>query len=142
MSNTITASIEFYFKGIRHAGSLEVDLDQYMLATGAVPDFVALLADHMNIDQYSYEYEMMQVETVLYSHARNLAADYVHEGVFDAGAFEAAWSGDRIHQQLQEIAQRMLSIDDLHARPELKAALLEAYRFGESGKRNPSSTGK
>jgi len=134
MSNNITASVEFYFKGVKFADSVEVELDQHMQTAGKTPDFFPLLANAMNIDVYSYEHEMMQAEEILFSHAQGLAADYVNEGVFDSSAFEAAWIENKIHENLQEIAQRELSIDGLHQQPELKTALLEAYRLGESVK--------
>ena len=134
MSNNITASIEFYFKGEKFSASVEMELDQPMQTAGKIPAFSPLLANAMNIDVYSYEYEMMQAEEVFFSDAEDLAADYVNEGIFDAGAFETAWLENKIHENLQDIVQRTLAIDDLHQQPELKAALLEAYRLGESVK--------
>ena len=63
MSNYITASVEFYFKGEKHGASIELDMDQHMHASGELPDLYPLLAKAMNIGAYSYEYEMMLAET-------------------------------------------------------------------------------
>ncbi len=136
MSNHITASVEFYFKGEKHSASIELDMDQHMLASGELPDLYPLLAKAMNIGPYSYEYEMMLAETILFSDAKGLIADYVNNGILDHAAFNAAWTDAGIIEKLQQIAQRELSIIDLQQHPELKNALLEAYRLGKENKDN------
>ena len=131
MSNHITASVEFYFKGKHFTSSIELDMDQYMQTTGQLPVLYPLLARTINLDLYSYEYEMMQAETISFSQAKGLVADYVTDGVLNFNAFEAAWSENSVIEKLQEIAKQNLSIDDLQQHPELKKTLLEAYRLGK-----------
>ena len=134
MSNHITASVEFYFKGKKITSSIELDVDTHMQATGRLPDLYPLLARAINLGLYSYEYEMMQVEEILYNNARGLIAEHVNEGSFDFDSFEAEWVEAQMLDKLQDIAQRNLSVDDIHQQPELKNALLEAYRLGEKTK--------
>lgn len=134
MSNFITASVEFYFKGEKHGAYIELDMDQHMLANGELPDLYPLLASAMNIGPYSYEYEMMLAETILFSDAKGLIADYVNDGILDLATFNIAWSDASIIERLQEVAQRELSINDLLQHPGLKNALLEAYRLGRKEK--------
>jgi hypothetical protein len=134
MSNHITASVEFYYKGEKLTATIELDLDQHMQAAGQLPNLYPLLAKALNLDLYSYEYEMMQAEAILFNDAKGLVAEHVSEGLFDFESFKAAWSKAKIFEQLQEIAQQNLSIDDIHQQPELKNALLEAYRLGEKTK--------
>lgn len=130
MNNHITASVEFYFKGEKHGASIELDMDQHMHASGELPDLFPLLAQVMNIGAYSYEYEMMLAETILFSNAKGLIANYVNEGVLDLVAFNTAWSENAVIEKLQIIAQQYLYIDDIEQRPELKNALMEAYQLG------------
>jgi len=130
MSNHITASIEFYFKGEKHSASIELDLDQHMQSTGRLPALYPLLARAINLDLYSYEYEMMQTETIMFSAAKGLVANHIDEGLLDIDAFESAWQESVAIEKLQTIAQQNLSIEDLQQHPELKNALLEAYRLG------------
>ncbi|HHJ35873.1 MAG TPA: hypothetical protein ENJ87_08910 [Gammaproteobacteria bacterium] len=132
MTNHITASVEFYFRGKKFEASVELDLDQYMLANGKIPDLYPLLAKAINLDFYSYEYEMMQTENICFKQARGLAAGYLNDNTLDIEAFETAWKENLLSEELQEIARQELSIDDLRKHPELKQALLNAYKLGHS----------
>ena len=131
MSNHITASVEFYFKGEKFTASLELDLDQHMQNAGKLPALYPLLAKAINLDPYSYEYEMMQAEVIFFNNAKGLVAEHLDEGLLDIAAFETAWIENTLLEKLQEIAQRHLSIDDLHQQPDLKNALLEACQLGK-----------
>lgn len=139
MNNHITASIEFYFKGEKISSSIELDVDTHMHASGRLPDLYPLLARAINLGLYSYEYEMMQAEIVIFSMAKGQIANYVDEGVLDIPAFEAAWSENTVIEKLQSIAQQKLSIDDLDQHPELKNALLEAFHLGDTSARKDQS---
>lgn len=131
MSNHITASVEFYYKGEKLTAAIELDLDQHMQATGQLPNLYPLLAKALNLDLYSYEYEMMQAEAILFNDAKGLVAKHSSEGLFDFESFKAAWAEAQTLEKLQEIAQRHLSVDNIHQQAELKNALLEAYQLGK-----------
>lgn len=130
MSNYVTASVEFHFKGKEHKASIELDMDQHMHASGELPDLYPLLATAMEVGAYSYEYEMMLAETITFSDAKGLVADFVSEGILDLAAFNTAWSESITIERLQDIAKQHLSIDDIDQEPELKKALLAAYQLG------------
>ena len=134
MSNYITASVEFYFKGERYGASIELDMDQHMQTSGELPDVYPLLAKAMSIGPYSYEYEMMLAETITFSQAKGLIAGFVNEGILDLAAFNIAWSKSIITEELQGIAKQHLSINDINQHPELKSALLKAYQLGVKAK--------
>ena len=55
MKNTITASIHFSFKGKNHTPSITIELDQYLVGGGTLPDLCMLTANENNHDLYSYE---------------------------------------------------------------------------------------
>ncbi len=131
MSNHITASIEFYFKGEKHGASIELDMDQHMHASGDLPDLYPILAKAMDLGAYSYEYEMMLAETIMFSDAKGIIANYVNEGILDLAAFNDAWSESIVIEKLQDIAKQHLSIDDINQETDLKNALIAAYRLGE-----------
>jgi DNA-binding transcriptional regulator YhcF (GntR family) len=114
MSNHITASVEFYYKGEKLTATIELDLDQHMQAAGQLPNLYPILAKALNLDLYSYEYEMMQSEDIVFNNAKGLAVEHLSEGLFDFESFDAAWTENTLLEKLQEIAQRHLSIDDLH----------------------------
>ena len=131
MANHITASVEFFFKGEKITASIELDLDQHMHSSEKLPRLYPLLASSINLDLYSYEYEMMQAEVIFFNNAKGLVAEHLDEGLLDIAAFETAWIENTLHEKLQEIAQRHLSIEDLHQQPDLKNALLEACQLGK-----------
>ena len=130
MKNTIEACVEFDFKGQHHELCIDLDLDQAMETAGALPPMHALVARHNHIDTYSYEYEMMQAETIKYSSSHPLVDEHIIESLLDIVAFETSWHEYRQLEECQKIAEKYLSINDLQQYPELKYALLEAYRLG------------
>lgn len=131
MSNHITATVEFYYKGEKYTASVDLDLDQCMEKAGFLPELYPLLAQSINLGIYSYEFEMMQAEVILFSHARGLAIEYLSEDVFYFESFKLAWVENQVFEKLQEIAQKTLSIDDLSKQLELQNALMQAYRLGK-----------
>lgn len=133
MSNYVTASVEFYYKGEKHSASIELDMDQHMHASGELPDLFPILAQTMDIGAYSYEYEMMLAETIMFSDAKGLIADFVNEGILDLAAFNDAWSESIVIEKLQDIAKQHLSIDDINQETDLKNALIAAYQQGKKG---------
>jgi len=132
MSNKITASIRFSFKGQIHEPTLELDLDEFMKKSGCLPDICMLLARANNFDLYSYEYEMMQAEPIKFNQASGLVAKYVNDSLLDVQGFETAWKESLVIEQLAVIAKKELSIDDLDKQPDIKQALIEAYKLGSS----------
>jgi len=132
MSNQITASVEFYFKGEKFNASIELELDLHMAQGGELPPLYPLLAQSLNMGLYSYEYEMMQAETIAYNNAKGLCVEFCNDGCFDFESFASAWLESSIIHKLSKIAQTHLSIDDLSEQPAIKNALLEAYKQGAS----------
>lgn len=134
MNNQITASVEFYFKGKKIAASIELDLDKHMQAAGSLPDIYPLLASAANLDLYSYEYEVMQMEPVVFQAETGLARDFIRDGQLDLPALEQAWKENDIIEKLQQIARQHLSSEDLTQEDALKEALLAAYRLGKKSR--------
>ncbi len=131
MKNTITASIEFYFKGEKFTPSITIQVDDYMQSTFCLPDLHTLIATKNNIDLYSYEYEIMLTEPVHIEHAEGLIAEYVIDGQLNKKVFEQAWQEHQTFKQLQNIAQQHMTIDNLQNHPELQKALQDAFQLGQ-----------
>ncbi|VAX12670.1 hypothetical protein MNBD_GAMMA24-208 [hydrothermal vent metagenome] len=132
MSNKITASIIFCFKGKRYSPSLDLDLDRYMQSSGQIPNLYPLIARASNVDLYSYEYEIMQAEPIKFSKPQGMVAEHVIGNTLDIKAFESAWLEHKILQQLQEITANSMAINNLQQHPELMEALLQAYHLGKN----------
>lgn len=130
MKNTIDAHVEFDYKGETHAPRMTLDLDALLESNGGFPSIHALLAKAHDIDTYSYLYEVMQDAEIVFDNAQGLAADCLVNGVFDQDAFIAKWRDSKVLGLLQPIAQRELGIADLVQHPQLKNALIQAYRLG------------
>jgi len=89
-----------------------------------------MLARSINIDLYSYAYEMMQAEVILFSNAKGMVADHVADGILDIDAFTHAHKQHSAIEKLALIAKKHMSIEDLSVQTELKQALLDAYQLG------------
>jgi len=136
MKSIVTVSIHFSFKGEKHSPSLTMELDDFILSKDDLTHFYPALAKANNFDLYSYEYEMMQAEPLVFTEAEGLVADHIENGSLDFETFKAALHNQNALHQLQGIAEAKLQIDDLQKHPALMEALLEAYRAGQ---KNPQS---
>ena len=132
MKNTVTASIHFSFKGENHSPSITIELDQYLENDISLPDFCSLIAKENNFDLYSYEYEMMQAQKIVFSNAQGLVADFIHEGLLNFEGFHTTFHENKIFEQLQDIAKEKMQIENLEQQPDLKEALLQAYALGKN----------
>jgi hypothetical protein len=132
VNNTIDAQVIFSYKGETYNYSAHYDLDQMMSSHGALPNFHLALAREHKVDSYSYLYEVMMAHEVEFSNAEGLASGCLDGTYFDVATFEKLWCEQKEYRVLQEIAVRLLQIEDLENAPEMKAALLEAYAAGKS----------
>ncbi|MEJ1353382.1 MAG: hypothetical protein RPU52_12740 [Candidatus Sedimenticola sp. (ex Thyasira tokunagai)] len=134
MKNSVIANVSFSFKGEIFNLSMPVDLDAFMEEEENISNLYPQMAESNGIGLYSYEYEMMMAEPIMFSAAEGIAADYLIDGVFDLESFQTAWRQARVMHLLGMIAESEMGIGDLEAHPELKRALTEAYLCGkESG---------
>ena len=131
MKNTIVISAEFFFKGEKLSPSMMIDLDAHIRSKNSLEALYPLLAKSNNIDLYSYEYEILLAENLIFSDAMGLAAPFLENGVFDIDSFEQALQDKHIIETVSTVAKTILSIDDLNTQPVLKTALIEAYKLGQ-----------
>lgn len=132
MKNIVTASVEFYFKGEKFSPSITIELDEHLKANGSLLDnLYSIIATENNIGLYSYEYEMMQAETIKFQHVEGFVENYITEGILDMNAFETAWHENHALSKLLDIAERHMKITDFDQHIELKQALLAAYQLGK-----------
>lgn len=111
--------------------SSRIDLDTYMQGTGRVPDLYLILAKENDIGLYSYEYEMLQAETVYIENAEGLVAGYVTDGILDISAFETAWQAQQIKTKIDKIIHQHKLENTVQQHPSLKDAFLEVYKAGQ-----------
>ncbi len=134
MQNRIDARIECSFKGEHHVFSTTVDLDAALAAAGELPDLHVLLARVGGVDPHSYLFEVLQVQEVEFANASGLAAEFLHDGRFDAAGFAARWRQQREEELLGPIAARHMGVRDLKAHPALREALREAFDAGRASR--------
>ena len=132
MNNRFTVTIEFSYKGETFEYKADVDLDAYMEKMNGLPPLHDLIARNNGIDVYSYQYEVLTSEELQFSRVEGFAADFVHDGEFDAEGFATRWREERVGMIVGEIARQLMGVTDLAAQPALKQALLAAYRAGQS----------
>jgi hypothetical protein len=129
LRNSIDARLEFSFKGEIHGVSATLDLDSMMIRSGAIQDIHGLLAMESKTDIYSYQYEVMEMQEVIFDNAGGLAVECLSDGDFDVHKFEQLWTEANLTTVLAPIALTCLNIDDLDQHPDLRAALIAAYNL-------------
>ena len=131
-NNTVRARLTLSFKGETYELDSVIDLDRYLGGSGEAPDFHRLLAKAAGIDPYSYLYEVLESHEIEFLDATGMAARSCRDGRFDWNLFEQDQREARDWQRVRAIAEKMLGARDLDVEPDLKAALLAAYRAGKA----------
>ena len=108
-----------------------VDLDAHVKSGRGFESLYPQLASSNNIDHYSYEYEVMLTENIIFSNATGLASEYLDDGEFDYLSFKQALKDESISTLITKIANKYLKIEDLSKDPNLKAALMDAFKSGQ-----------
>lgn len=138
MNNFITVNITFSFKGETFTPSVKLDLDTMMknyhdtVQGRELESLYPLLAASIDLDTYSYAYEILQASDALYSDASELAQKHLQDGDFNYQSFYSDWTHHKHLDIIASIAQTHLDIDDLQQQPALRDALLEALEAGKT----------
>ena len=132
MNNRVTASIEYSFKGETKTLRSEFDIDALMTEHREMPSLNDLIARKHGFDSYSYEYDVILAEEVIFEEASGPIAGFIENGELDVHAFSEHWDATIADRKLQEIAARLLNVDSLDEHPALKAALREAWDHGQA----------
>lgn len=109
-----------------------IDLDELMARNGGMNNLHHSIAVANNIDAYSYEYEMMMADDILFEQPEGLAVEFLHDGRFDMDGFKVKWREQQVVEAVRPIAERCVGVTDLDGKPKLKAALIEAYLAGKA----------
>lgn len=136
-NNTVRARLSLSFKGETYELDSVFDLDGCLDAAGEAPNFHRLLARAGGIDPYSYLYEVLETHEIEFSDATGVAARHCRDGRFDWPQFEQDRREEQDWQVVRAIADKIMTARDLDA-PDLKAALLAAYRAGKARGSNGS----
>ena len=123
--------MNFYFKGKELTPTMVVDLDAHVKSGSGFDSLYPQLASSNNIDHYSYEYEVMLTEKMIFSNATGLASEYLVDGEFDFLSFKQALNDESISVLISKIANKHLKIEDISKEPKLKAALIDAFKAGQ-----------
>ena len=126
MSNRIRISCEFSFKGEYLRPSLDVDLDRLMEHHAALPDFYPMLAEANGIGLYTYEFEILEAESLQVEALDGWVGACIVNQCLDIDSFERRWHETYIQMQLQNIVEKFQLPSD-HA---VLDALKAAYQLG------------
>lgn len=136
MKNTIKVTIPFSFKGVEHTPSSVVDLDVFSQGEQTIDNVFQLVANENKVDNYSYEYEILESATVFFSEATGIASEFMSENNFDLNGFKQKYKSSHVLKVLQNIANQTLNINDLNENKAFKSALEQAYRAGQESVQN------
>jgi len=130
--HTITASIEFYFKGERFLLSSTIDLANWIQKHQA--DMVYLyntIALEHGLDQYRYEYDVMVMEPIQFSQPTGLARSFFHGDTFDIEGFHQAFQRLHTIELLNPLLRKHLQLEFHTLQPEWQQTLLQAFELGK-----------
>ncbi len=133
---SVTASLQFDFRGETFRPSIRVDIDRMMQREGDISTLYDMLAASIGMDRYRHEYDVMILEPIRFSDPVGLIANFIHDGALDFDAFADAWQQQRVLGLLRPIAAARFGIEDLDQHPALRDALLESYRAGLAAARS------
>jgi len=143
-ANTIKVSITFSFKGENFSPFTIIDLDSLMRTfttdeieqDSILAPFLPLIAASIDIDTYSYAYEMMQAGEAVYSEPTDIAGNHLTEGKFNYQSFREEWLKNENIAIVQNIADKHQLNIDFQEQSELRDALLDVFFEGKkfSGK--------
>ncbi|NOZ36728.1 MAG: hypothetical protein GXP11_01420 [Gammaproteobacteria bacterium] len=132
MNNRIRISIEFWFRGERINPMLELNLDELMRQHGRLPEFHPLLAKANQIGNYSYEYEMLEAETLTATALSGWVSENIVDQMLDTKGFEQRWHQKQRQQQMLEIAHQHQLPQDQNTFDALEAA----FQLGQNKNNN------
>ena len=89
-----------------------------------------LVANENKVDNFSYEYEVLESSKIIFSEPTGLAAEFLQDNHFDLEGFKKKTIQYDVEKVLQDIASSVLNIDDFENNQEIKQALLQAYQAG------------
>ncbi|MCK5901626.1 MAG: hypothetical protein KAG28_00640 [Cocleimonas sp.] len=134
MKNTITAQVNFSFKGEEFNPSTVIDMDVFAPHNKNFSGLYAKIALINQVDTYSYAYEAMEASALILHSPTGHAVDFLSEGQFDLVGYTTFLETGAIQSTLETIASDFLGITELnhsdhHA---IKAALTKAYQLGSA----------
>lgn len=130
MKNTIDVQVEFSFRGECHSPSITLDLDALSVTAETFYSLHKAIATKNSIDTYSYLYDAMESCPIVFSNPQGLAVDCLQGQIFDFPRYEKKSSEINLIRQISQVAQETMGVDDIEGQPELKAALIAAYKLG------------
>jgi len=131
MKNTIKVTIPFSYKGVEHSPSSIIDLDLLVQGDQNIDAVYHRVANDNNIDNYSYEYEVLESSPKVFSDPTGIAEKYLSNNTFDFEGFKNQLVAGNVFEKLQTIAEETMGIANLEEHEALKHALQQAYRAGK-----------
>jgi len=135
-SSSITASINFDFRGQHFTPSIRVDLHSFMLKKQHAVHLYDLLGASIGLDAYRHEYDVMVMEKIIFSDPAGLACEFHASDHLDFDGLLNAWQQQQIIAAIQPIAQRHLDISDITQHRDIQNALIESYKAGQKSSQN------
>lgn len=129
--NSIDVSVDFSFQGEHYTPVITIDLDSFTQQKEPT-SFHRLIANHHEIDCYSYLYEVMESSAIFYGNPQGLAIEHTQNDQFDLDGYVKQSRENEVLEALLHIAKKEMNISDFTENQPLKNALLQAYRLGGS----------
>ena len=130
MKNTIDAQVKFSFRGENYSPAITLDLDSITDKPETFEVLHRVIATKNQIDTYSYLYEVMESSPIIFSNPQGVAVDYLQDNSFDFPRYAQDRQDEQLTEQVACIAEEIMDVSNLENEPNLKVALIAAYKLG------------
>lgn len=134
-SGKLNAQIDTSFKGENLSLKGILDLNKLRYDPEEPIKVHHHVATQNNIDQYSYLYEMLEMEPVLYTSDDPIIQQCIHQDgrQFDWECYEQKRRQHLAEQEITPLLNKYFTEQEQTEHPNLKVALQEAYLLGQQG---------
>ncbi len=129
--NSIDISVDFSFQGKHYTPVITIELDSFIQQQEPT-SFHRLIANHHQIDCYSYLYEVLESSAIIYCNPQGMAVEHIKDNYFDLAGYAQYARESKVADALLNIAQKEMGITDFSNNQALKNALLQAYELGSA----------
>jgi len=133
--HSLLASLSFDYQGRRCDLQSLVNIAEVISHQDFFQSVYLQLAQDNGIDVYSYQFEIMMDQNIVFSQARGCAQECLREGELNINKLRRNFEQASSEQIIQSIAEKYFRSEELS--DHLKRALVEAFQLGRGSTQKP-----
>ena len=130
--NQVTASISFDYKGQNFLLKNQINIDNIISHDDFFNSVYVFIAQENNIDLYSYQFEIMIDQNIVFSNEKGCATGCVINGDLDINMLRDKYQISEYLSKIDSIIRK--NIPQEKRSKEVKKAMIEAYLLGKKSR--------